>query len=163
MTPHIEASDCCYMYLSQYHKRCTIKPFVKSKRAKRVPPWKGAQALQKQTVTVNVMYRKRCTIKPFVKSKRAKRLPQWKGAQALQKQTVTVNVMCRKRCTTTPPDKRKRACERQRGWAHRLCAGVPKRSRTSGLLLRRQSLYPTELLGHITSYILPHISPHCKP
>ena len=35
-------------------------------------------------------------------------------------------------------------------------AGVPKRSRTSGLLLRRQSLYPTELLGH-NIYILPQI------
>ena len=39
--------------------------------------------------------------------------------------------------------------------------GVPKRSRTSGLLLRRQSLYPTELLGH-NIYILPYYSPYCK-
>lgn len=31
--------------------------------------------------------------------------------------------------------------------------GVPKRSRTSGLLLRRQSLYPTELLGQRNYYI----------
>lgn len=31
-------------------------------------------------------------------------------------------------------------------------AGVPKRSRTSGLLLRRQSLYPTELLGHLFNF-----------
>ena len=51
-----------------------------------------------------------------------------------------------------------------RSWKRRhAAAGVPKRSRTSGLLLRRQSLYPTELLGHITIYILPQISAHCKP
>ncbi len=38
---------------------------------------------------------------------------------------------------------------------------VPKRSRTSGLLLRRQSLYPTELLGH-NIYILSYYYTNCK-
>ena len=43
------------------------------------------------------------------------------------------------------------------------CIGVPKRSRTSGLLLRRQSLYPTELLGHINNIIiLPYFFPDCN-
>lgn len=40
--------------------------------------------------------------------------------------------------------------------------GTHERIRTSGLLLRRQSLYPTELLGHNLSNILTHFSAHCK-
>ena len=57
--------------------------------------------------------------------------------------------------------KSKGACGYQRSRTHRLCAGVPKRSRTSGLLLRRQSLYPTELLGH-NIIILSYFSEKCN-
>ena len=46
-------------------------------------------------------------------------------------------------------------CSNQLSYTHHRENGTPEGTRTPGLLLRRQLLYPTELLAHIVTNTLP--------